>query len=156
MRCAPRLSGLPVKLLAVSLMGLAAWFYQAIEPPPPRICGSPNGPPVESPRVRLKDGGAAVHLWQGDDDRLVPVKLQRYVAARLHRVKLPGPEAHHHVPVQRLVLPLLSHLVLPPERNPHRLSNNGGVGRRAAALSGAFFLVAPITSSFRWTGGWRR
>ncbi|CAA7397044.1 unnamed protein product [Spirodela intermedia] len=49
-------SGLLVKLLAVSLVGLAAWFYQAIEPPPPRICGSPNGPPVESPRVRLKDG----------------------------------------------------------------------------------------------------
>ena len=34
-----------------------------------------------------------VHLWQGDDDRLVPVKLQRYVASRLPWIRyheLPG------------------------------------------------------------------
>ena len=35
----------------------------------------------------------SVHLWQGDDDRLVPVMLQRYIAQQLpwiHYHELPG------------------------------------------------------------------
>lgn len=44
--------------------------------------------------------GAAVHLWQGDDDRLVPVKLQRYVAARLPWVR------YHEVPGAGHLFPL--------------------------------------------------
>lgn len=39
--------------LTVGFVGLA---YQALKPPPPKICGSPNGPPVTSPRVKLSDG----------------------------------------------------------------------------------------------------
>jgi hypothetical protein len=35
---------------------LAGWTYMAIKPPPPKICGSINGPPVTSPRVKLSDG----------------------------------------------------------------------------------------------------
>ena len=30
--------------------------YKAIKPPPPKICGSPGGPPVTSPRIKLVDG----------------------------------------------------------------------------------------------------
>lgn len=33
-----------------------AWFYQAIQPPPPAICGTPFGPPVTAPRIQLSDG----------------------------------------------------------------------------------------------------
>lgn len=40
--------------LAVVLIGLA---YQALKPPPPsKLCGSPGGPPVTSPRIKLSDG----------------------------------------------------------------------------------------------------
>jgi hypothetical protein len=39
--------------VAVILIG---WAYMAIKPPPPKICGSINGPPVTSPRVKLSDG----------------------------------------------------------------------------------------------------
>ncbi|ESR37496.1 hypothetical protein CICLE_v10030362mg [Citrus x clementina] len=40
--------------LAVGLIGLA---YQALKPPPPsKLCGSPGGPPVTSPRIKLSDG----------------------------------------------------------------------------------------------------
>lgn len=39
--------------LTVGFVGLA---YQALKPTPPKICGSPNGPPVTSPRVKLSDG----------------------------------------------------------------------------------------------------
>ncbi|XXG63022.1 hypothetical protein AAC387_Pa05g1295 [Persea americana] len=44
------------KILAALFMGLIAWAYRAIQPPPPKICGSPNGPPVTAPRIKLRDG----------------------------------------------------------------------------------------------------
>ncbi|XP_054804787.1 uncharacterized protein LOC129307791 isoform X2 [Prosopis cineraria] len=42
--------------LAVSFIGFLAWAFQAIQPPPPKTCGSSNGPPVTSPRIKLRDG----------------------------------------------------------------------------------------------------
>ncbi|KAJ4971858.1 hypothetical protein NE237_004957 [Protea cynaroides] len=44
------------EIAAVVLVGLLGWTYQATRPPPPKICGSPEGPPVTSPRIRLSDG----------------------------------------------------------------------------------------------------
>lgn len=35
---------------------LLGYGYKAIKPPPPKICGSPGGPRVTSPRIKLKDG----------------------------------------------------------------------------------------------------
>ncbi|KAL5830853.1 hypothetical protein ACOSQ4_016207 [Xanthoceras sorbifolium] len=35
---------------------VVVYTYESIKPPPPKICGSPNGPPVESPRIKLTDG----------------------------------------------------------------------------------------------------
>ncbi len=37
-------------------VGLLGWAYQALKPPPPKICGTPDGPPVTSTRVKLSDG----------------------------------------------------------------------------------------------------
>lgn len=42
-----------VVAFAAVLLGCA---YKAIKPPPPKICGSPGGPPVTSPRIKLADG----------------------------------------------------------------------------------------------------
>lgn len=43
--------------IAVALaVGLLGWAYKALKLPPPRICGSPDGPPVTSTRVKLSDG----------------------------------------------------------------------------------------------------
>lgn len=48
------------------LVGLAAWIYQqAIQPPPPKICGSPGGPAVASSRIKLKDGRHLAYLEAG-------------------------------------------------------------------------------------------
>ncbi|OVA03570.1 hypothetical protein BVC80_1651g77 [Macleaya cordata] len=44
------------KITVVLLVGILGWVYQAIKPPPPKICGSIDGPPVTSPRIRLSDG----------------------------------------------------------------------------------------------------
>nr|GMD86837.1 uncharacterized protein LOC109155128 [Ipomoea batatas]GMD89780.1 uncharacterized protein LOC109155128 [Ipomoea batatas] len=43
-------------ILAVLFVGFLAWAYQEIKPPPPKICGSPGGPPVTAPRIKLRDG----------------------------------------------------------------------------------------------------
>ncbi|XP_065620390.1 uncharacterized protein LOC112037297 [Quercus suber] len=42
----------------ILLMGLLAIgrAYRAIRPPPPKICGSPGGPPITAPRIKLRDG----------------------------------------------------------------------------------------------------
>ncbi|KAK1310119.1 hypothetical protein QJS10_CPA08g01519 [Acorus calamus] len=48
--------GLITKISAVLFIGFLAWAYQAIQPPPPSICGSPNGPLVTSSRIKLRDG----------------------------------------------------------------------------------------------------
>lgn len=43
-------------MLLVGFVGFLAWAYQATRPPPPKTCGSENGPPVTAPRIQLKDG----------------------------------------------------------------------------------------------------
>ncbi|KAL6206941.1 hypothetical protein ACLB2K_024186 [Fragaria x ananassa] len=42
--------------IVVSFLGFLAWAYQNIQSPRPKICGSPDGPPVTAPRVKLRDG----------------------------------------------------------------------------------------------------
>ncbi|CAH2062581.1 unnamed protein product [Thlaspi arvense] len=49
-------SGMFKKLLMVSFMGILAWAYRAIQPPPPRMCGSSGCLPVTAPRIRLSNG----------------------------------------------------------------------------------------------------
>ncbi|KAG5072747.1 hypothetical protein AAZX31_03G175400 [Glycine max] len=43
-------------VLAVLFIGFVAWSYQTIQPPPPKICGSLNGPTITAPRIKLRDG----------------------------------------------------------------------------------------------------
>ncbi|KAL2506987.1 alpha/beta-hydrolase superfamily protein [Forsythia ovata] len=47
-------------MIAPIVVGVLAGFfscaYLALRPPPPKVCGSPGGPPVTSPRVKLSDG----------------------------------------------------------------------------------------------------
>ncbi|KAK3017698.1 hypothetical protein RJ639_003291 [Escallonia herrerae] len=48
------LLGVHVALAIVG--GLLGWAYVATKPPQAKVCGSPGGPPVTSPRVKLSDG----------------------------------------------------------------------------------------------------
>ncbi|KAL8526338.1 hypothetical protein ACS0TY_015527 [Phlomoides rotata] len=43
-------------IVLAGLVGLSGWAYKAIKPPPPKICGSKNGPPIAASRIRLRDG----------------------------------------------------------------------------------------------------
>ncbi|KAF5773299.1 putative alpha/beta hydrolase-1 [Helianthus annuus] len=49
-------SGILNIILVVIFVGFSAWAYQAARPPPPRPLGSPNGPVITSPRIKLRDG----------------------------------------------------------------------------------------------------
>jgi len=43
-----------VFVLPVVLLGLA--LQAILRPPPQKLCGSPGGPPLTSPRIKLRDG----------------------------------------------------------------------------------------------------
>ncbi|KAK6944026.1 Alpha/beta hydrolase fold-1 [Dillenia turbinata] len=51
-----RCSGMFRSIVVIFLVGIMALGYQAIQPPPPKICGSPGGPPITAPRIKLRDG----------------------------------------------------------------------------------------------------
>ncbi|KAK1263507.1 hypothetical protein QJS04_geneDACA008456 [Acorus gramineus] len=73
--------GLISKILAVLFIGFLAWAYQAIQPPPPSICGSPNGPPVTSSRIKLRDGRHLAYKENG-----VPKDKAKYKIIFVHGV----------------------------------------------------------------------
>ncbi|XP_062117581.1 uncharacterized protein LOC133831338 [Humulus lupulus] len=60
-----KIIGMLKKTLALLFVGLLAWAYQAIQPPPPKICGSVEGPPVTAPRIKLSDGRHLAYEEQG-------------------------------------------------------------------------------------------
>ncbi|XP_042475548.1 uncharacterized protein LOC122057498 [Macadamia integrifolia] len=72
-------SGLFKKLSIILLIGILAWTYQAIQPPPPKICGSPDGPPVTAPRIKLRDGRHLAYKENG-----VPRDTAKYKIIFVH------------------------------------------------------------------------
>ncbi|KAL0905477.1 hypothetical protein M5K25_023901 [Dendrobium thyrsiflorum] len=72
-------SGVFVKLSGILLVGLVAWIYQVIQPPPPKICGASNAPPVTSPRIKLRDGRHLAYLESG-----VPKEKANYKIIFIH------------------------------------------------------------------------
>ncbi|RZC84042.1 hypothetical protein C5167_046829 [Papaver somniferum] len=63
----------------VFLMGFVAYAYQAIQPPPPKICGTSDGPPVTAPRVKLSDGRHLAYKEHG-----VPKDEAKYKIVYIH------------------------------------------------------------------------
>jgi len=44
------------RIASILLIGILGLAYEAIKPPPPKTCGSPGGPPITAPRIKLRDG----------------------------------------------------------------------------------------------------
>ncbi|KAI3933936.1 hypothetical protein MKW92_038719 [Papaver armeniacum] len=63
----------------VVLMVFVAFAYQAIQPPPPKICGSPGGPPITAPRIKLSDGRRLAYKEHG-----VPINDAKYKIVYIH------------------------------------------------------------------------
>ncbi|XP_058107165.1 uncharacterized protein LOC131250833 [Magnolia sinica] len=72
-------SGMLRKVSLVLLAGLIAWVYQAIQPPPPKICGSSDGPSITSPRIKLSDGRHLAYKEHG-----VPKEEAKYKIVYVH------------------------------------------------------------------------
>ncbi|XP_071700253.1 uncharacterized protein [Rutidosis leptorrhynchoides] len=53
------------KFLLVFIAGFTAWIYRTAVPPPPKTLGSPDGPPVTSPRIKLRDGRYLSYIETG-------------------------------------------------------------------------------------------
>ena len=52
-------------MLVLFFVGFLAWAYKAIQPSPPKICGSPDGPPVTAARIKLSDGRHLAYIEHG-------------------------------------------------------------------------------------------
>ncbi|CAL5387489.1 unnamed protein product [Camellia sinensis] len=72
-------SGMFKKILVVFFMGFMAWAYQATRPPPSRICGSADGPPVTATRIKLSDGRHLSYREYG-----VPIDKAHYKIVYIH------------------------------------------------------------------------
>ncbi|XP_062091778.1 uncharacterized protein LOC133797763 isoform X1 [Humulus lupulus] len=73
-------------VLVIVLVSLA---YQTIRPPPPKVCGSPGGPPITAPRIKLRDGRHLAYKEYG-----VPLKVSKYKIIYVHSF---GSCRHHAV-----------------------------------------------------------
>ncbi|KAK6942607.1 Alpha/beta hydrolase fold-1 [Dillenia turbinata] len=74
-----RPSGLFWSISVIFLVGIMALGYQAIQPPPPKICGSPGGPPITAPRIKLRDGRHLAYKEHG-----VPKEKANYKIVFIH------------------------------------------------------------------------
>ncbi|GAU31778.1 hypothetical protein TSUD_22240 [Trifolium subterraneum] len=74
-------SGILRTTLAVLFIGILAWAYQAAQPPPPKICGSPDGPPITAPRIKLRDGRHLAYKEHG-----VPKDEAKYKIIFVHGI----------------------------------------------------------------------
>ncbi|XP_021722065.1 uncharacterized protein LOC110689607 [Chenopodium quinoa] len=52
-------------IAAIFTLVVAGGIYQMVKPPPSKLCGSPNGPPVTSPRIKLSDGRYLAYKVRG-------------------------------------------------------------------------------------------
>lgn len=65
--------------LVVLFIGFLAWAYQVIRPPPPKICGTADGPPVTAARIKLRDGRHLAYEEHG-----VPRDVAKYKIIDIH------------------------------------------------------------------------
>lgn len=99
-------AGIVVPVIAALLAG---WAYRALlRPPPPRICGSPGGPPVTSPRVKLSDGRYLAYKKRG-----VPREAARHRIVIIHGFR---DSKDVSLNVSQVLLFLLLRLLPRPER----------------------------------------
>ncbi|KAK7392986.1 hypothetical protein VNO78_21436 [Psophocarpus tetragonolobus] len=63
------------KIALIFLVAIFAFAYQAIHPPSPRTCGSPSGPPITAPRIKLRDGRHLAYKEHGVPRELAKKKI---------------------------------------------------------------------------------
>jgi len=59
------ITGVLQKLLLLFSVCIATSTYKAIQPPPSKLCGSPDGPSITGPRIKLRDGRQLAYKEHG-------------------------------------------------------------------------------------------
>ncbi|EMS60669.1 hypothetical protein TRIUR3_31901 [Triticum urartu] len=72
-------TGTAKKLPLALLVFFSALLYSQIQPPPPKVPGSPGGPPVTANRTKLRDGRHLAYLESG-----VPKEQAKYKIIFVH------------------------------------------------------------------------
>lgn len=68
------------RIAAILVVLLLGWIYKSfIQPPKPKLCGTPNGPPITSPRIQLRDGRHLSYKESG-----VPKEKAKYKIILIH------------------------------------------------------------------------
>ncbi|XP_078154382.1 uncharacterized protein LOC144549499 isoform X1 [Carex rostrata] len=62
-----------------AINAVAKLFYKAVEPPPPKLCGTEGGPAITAPRLRLRDGRYLAYCESG-----VPKEKAKYKIVIVH------------------------------------------------------------------------
>lgn len=62
-------------LFTVLFIGILAWAYQAVQPPPQNITGSPGGPQISTSRIRLRDGRHLAYKEHGTPRDIAKYKI---------------------------------------------------------------------------------
>lgn len=68
-----------VAATSLFVTGAVIYAYRSLSPPPPKLCGKPNGLPLTSPRIRLKDGRHLAYRERG-----VPKEMAKYKVILVH------------------------------------------------------------------------
>ncbi|KAI3738143.1 hypothetical protein L2E82_28162 [Cichorium intybus] len=63
------------KSLLVFFTGFLAWAYQSIRAPPPKKLGSPDGLPITTPRIKLRDGRHLSYKEYGELKEIAKYKI---------------------------------------------------------------------------------
>ncbi|CAI8585074.1 unnamed protein product [Vicia faba] len=63
------------RITSILLIVILALAYKAIKPPPLRRCGSPGGPPITAPRIKLRDGRHLAYKEYGVSRELANKKI---------------------------------------------------------------------------------
>ncbi|CAN6251768.1 unnamed protein product [Urochloa humidicola] len=71
--------GIAKRLPRIALVFLVALVYRQLQAPPPKIPGTPGGPPITSPRIKLQDGRHLAYYESG-----VPRDQAKYKIIFMH------------------------------------------------------------------------
>ena len=98
-----KMPGMFKKILVIFLTECLYWAYLVnfIQPPHPKICGSPYGPPVTASRIKLSDGRHLAYKEHG-----VPKDTAKYKIVFVH-----GFDSCRHDAVVATALPPVAILV---------------------------------------------
>ena len=91
------------KTVLLFFVGFLAWAYKATQPPPPKICGSPDGPPVTAARIKLSDGRHLAYKEHG-----VPKEKANYKIVFVHGFD----SCRHDAVIAKTLSPVLIHWLL--------------------------------------------